>query len=71
MQIWYLDCYSFFFNQPERTLLPYLAFTGFRDAYEEPEMAEGFSEIKRVNWVFEGTEEEMSYWSMWLQIDGK
>ncbi|KAF8803640.1 PNK3P-domain-containing protein [Phlegmacium glaucopus] len=58
-------------NEPERTLLPYSAFTGFRDAYKEPEMTEGFSEIKKVNWVFTGTEEEKRYWSMWLQIDGK
>jgi len=58
-------------NEPERTLLPYSAFTLFRGAYKEPEMTEGFSEIKKVNWVFEGTEEEKRYWSMWLQIDGK
>jgi len=58
-------------NESERTLLPYSAFTGFRNAYKEPEMTEGFSEIKKVNWVFAGTEEEKRYWSMWLQIDGK
>ena len=32
-------------------------------------MAEGFSEIKRVNWLFEGTEEDRKRWSMWLEID--
>ncbi|KDR81406.1 hypothetical protein GALMADRAFT_239283 [Galerina marginata CBS 339.88] len=58
-------------KEPERMLLPYGAFTGFRDNYEEPELSEGFSEIKKVNWVFEGTEEEKKRWSMWLQIDGK
>lgn len=66
-----LDYVLFPSNQPERTLLPYTAFTLFRDAYKEPEITEGFSEIKKVNWVFEGTEEEKRYWSMWLQIDGK
>jgi len=71
MQIWYLHCYLFIIQLAWTYLLPYPAFTGFRDAYEEPEMVEGFSQIKRVNWVFEGTEEEKSYWSMWLQIDGK
>ncbi|KAF8197422.1 polynucleotide kinase 3 phosphatase-domain-containing protein [Pholiota molesta] len=55
----------------ERSLLPYMAFTGFRDNYEEPQLSEGFSEIKKVNWVFEGTEEEKKHWSMWLQISGK
>lgn len=58
-------------HQPERSLLPYIAFSGFRDNFEDPELTEGFSEIKRVNWVFEGTEEEKKHWSMWLQIDGK
>jgi len=58
-------------SQAARDLLPYIAFTGFRDNYEEPELSEGFSEVKNVNWVFEGTEEEKRYWSMWLQIDGK
>ncbi|EDR11359.1 uncharacterized protein LACBIDRAFT_316135 [Laccaria bicolor S238N-H82] len=54
-----------------RELLPYMAFTSFRDNYEEPQSDEGFAEIKKVNWVFEGSEEEKRYWSMWLQIDGK
>ncbi|KAF5330357.1 hypothetical protein D9619_005663 [Psilocybe cf. subviscida] len=55
----------------ERSLLPYVAFTGFRDNYEEPDLEEGFKEIKKVNWVFQGTEEETKRWSMWLQISGK
>ncbi|PPQ66882.1 hypothetical protein CVT26_009822 [Gymnopilus dilepis] len=58
-------------KEPTRALLPYLAFTSFREGYEEPQMSEGYSEIKKVNWVFEGTEEERQRWSMWLQIDGK
>jgi bifunctional polynucleotide phosphatase/kinase len=48
-----------------------MAFTSFRDNYEEPQSDEGFAEIKKVNWVFKGSEEEKRYWSMWLQIDGK
>ncbi|PPQ63178.1 hypothetical protein CVT24_005723 [Panaeolus cyanescens] len=58
-------------KEPRRDIVPYGAYTGFRDGYEEPTVAEGFSEIKKVNWVFEGSEEERKYWSMWLQIDGK
>jgi bifunctional polynucleotide phosphatase/kinase len=57
--------------QPARNLLPYLAFTGFRAKYEEPCEDEGLSEVKKINWVFQGTDEERRYWSMWLQIDGK
>ncbi|GJE97041.1 PNK3P-domain-containing protein [Phanerochaete sordida] len=56
---------------PKRDLVPYNAFTSFKASYEEPKAAEGFREVRRVNWVFEGTEEERRRWNMWLQIDGK
>jgi bifunctional polynucleotide phosphatase/kinase len=58
-------------GQPKRESIPYIGFTAFRDNYEEPQLAERISEIKKVNWVFSGTEEEKKYWSMWLQVDGK
>ncbi|KAJ3896711.1 polynucleotide kinase 3 phosphatase-domain-containing protein [Lentinula edodes] len=58
-------------RQEKRDLVPYLAFTSFRNSYEEPSLSEGYSEIKQVNWIFEGTEEEKKNWSMWLQIEGK
>ncbi|KAG6845038.1 hypothetical protein H0H87_001375 [Tephrocybe sp. NHM501043] len=58
-------------SEPKRELVPYLGFSGFRDNFEEPQLNEGFSEIKKVNWIFNGSEEERMYWSMWLQIDGK
>ncbi|KAF6764952.1 polynucleotide kinase 3'-phosphatase [Ephemerocybe angulata] len=54
-----------------RDLVPYLAYVQFRDGFEEPGADEEFTEIKRVNFVFEGTEEERRRWSMWLQITGK
>ena len=47
--------------------LPTSAFTQFRDYYEEPSVHEGFSEIKKVNFMFEGTDEEKREWMMWLQ----
>ncbi|TRM59459.1 polynucleotide kinase 3 phosphatase-domain-containing protein [Schizophyllum amplum] len=55
----------------ERDIIPWIGFTGFKSTNEEPELEEGFMEIRKVNWVFEGTEEERRYWEMWLQIDGK
>jgi len=58
-------------KEPARKLLPYSAFTSFLQNYEEPCSDEGYSEIKRINWVFNGSDEEKSRWSMWLQIDGK
>ena len=46
-----------------------MAFTSFRANYEEPVLDEGFSEIKRINFRFNGTEEEKKKWLMWLEID--
>jgi len=58
-------------NEPQRSLLPYSAFSSFQQSYQEPQVEEGFAEVKRVNWTFTGTELERERWSMWLQIDGK
>ncbi|TFK50051.1 PNK3P-domain-containing protein [Heliocybe sulcata] len=58
-------------KEPKRDLVPYLAYTSFRGAYEEPVVEEGFDEVRSVNWVFEGGEEERRRWGMWLQIEGK
>ncbi|KAH9901687.1 PNK3P-domain-containing protein [Cubamyces lactineus] len=57
--------------EPKRGLLPYSAFTGFRADFEEPSVEEGFAEVRKVNFIFEGDEEARRRWSMWLQIDGK
>ncbi|KAL1947501.1 hypothetical protein VTO73DRAFT_13225 [Trametes versicolor] len=57
--------------EPKRDLVPYGAFTGFRADFEEPEVGEGFGEVRTVNFVFEGDEEARRRWGMWLQIDGK
>lgn len=56
--------------QPPRAVLPQVAFTQFRGNFEEPELSEGLSQIKKVNWVFSGTAEERKAWSRWtLQMD--
>ncbi|KAF9050802.1 PNK3P-domain-containing protein [Hymenopellis radicata] len=72
---WHNNLYRAFNRPPSlssteqsRELLPYLAFSGFKANYEPPDEKEGFSEIRQVNWVFEGTDEERRHWSMWLQI---
>jgi bifunctional polynucleotide phosphatase/kinase len=52
-------------------MLPKLAFTTFKSNFEEPELSEGFAEIKKVNWVFEGTTEERKAWSRWFHLDDK
>ncbi|KAF7307271.1 hypothetical protein MIND_00520800 [Mycena indigotica] len=58
-------------REPVRELLPISAFTSFRDAHEEPELEEGFTQIKKINWVWTGTEEDRKVWEMWLQFDDK
>ncbi|GBE82578.1 Bifunctional polynucleotide phosphatase/kinase [Sparassis crispa] len=58
-------------KNPKRDLVPYTAFTSFRAQYEEPQLNEGFTQIRKVNWTFEGDEEQRQRWSMWLQIDGR
>lgn len=48
-----------------------MAFKTFKANLEEPELGEGFTQIKKVNWVFSGTDEERKAWSKWLQFDEK
>ncbi|KAJ7750282.1 polynucleotide kinase 3 phosphatase-domain-containing protein [Mycena metata] len=58
-------------REPRREALPKAAFTTFKDSFEEPELGEGLAQIKKVNWVFNGTPEERKAWSRWLQFDEK
>ncbi|KAJ7086588.1 polynucleotide kinase 3 phosphatase-domain-containing protein [Mycena crocata] len=58
-------------REPPREIVPMMAFTSFKDNFEEPELSEGISQIKKVNWVFKGTEEEQRAWSRWLQLEEK
>ncbi|KAJ6520430.1 polynucleotide kinase 3 phosphatase-domain-containing protein [Mycena sanguinolenta] len=58
-------------REPPREMLPKLAFTSFKNEFEEPVLSEGFSQIKKVNWVFDGTAEERKVWSRWYHLDDK
>ncbi|EIN13709.1 PNK3P-domain-containing protein [Punctularia strigosozonata HHB-11173 SS5] len=48
-----------------RPALPKEEFRAFRDQYQEPTISEGFAEIKRINWVWNGTDEERKCWELW------
>ncbi|KAJ9103227.1 hypothetical protein QFC21_002650 [Naganishia friedmannii] len=50
----------------KRTILPETAFIGFKSALQEPDETEGFDEIRRVNFKFQGTEEDRRLWSRWM-----
>ncbi|KAF2441653.1 PNK3P-domain-containing protein [Karstenula rhodostoma CBS 690.94] len=51
-------------NPEQRLLLPKLAFASFKKKYREPAMSEGFRDIVRVDFQFEGSEEQRKLWSM-------
>ncbi|KAJ7759134.1 polynucleotide kinase 3 phosphatase-domain-containing protein [Mycena metata] len=54
-------------REPPREALPMTVFTKFKDSFEEPELGEGLAQIKKVNWVFNGTPEERKAWSRWYE----
>lgn len=43
-------------------MLPKMAFTGFAARYREPTVAEGFVDITKVDFRFEGSEEQKAAW---------
>jgi len=51
-------------GEARRTLLPVLAFNSFAKNLENPEVSEGFLEVKTVNWVFRGTDEDRLRWAV-------
>ena len=50
----------------KREILPETAFLSFKKSLEEPDATEGFDEIRRVNFKFDGSEEERAIWSRWM-----
>ncbi|KAF2863936.1 PNK3P-domain-containing protein [Piedraia hortae CBS 480.64] len=54
-------------NPEGRTMLPRVAFTSFTSRYREPRTDEGFDDIQRVDFEFEGTEEQKRLWTrFWI-----
>ncbi|KIW05210.1 polynucleotide kinase 3'-phosphatase [Verruconis gallopava] len=50
-------------NPEDRAMLPGNAFPLYKNAFEPPDVEEGFEDVTRVDFVFEGTEEEKAIWS--------
>ncbi|TLD22662.1 PNK3P-domain-containing protein [Venturia nashicola] len=50
-------------NPEDRTILPSVAFTSYRARFEEPKLNEGFTDIMKVDFEFDGTEEQKTVWS--------
>lgn len=49
-----------------RSYLPGSAFSSFSVSFEMPEEEEGFTEVRYVNFVFEGDEEQRRRWEGWM-----
>ncbi|RIA97801.1 polynucleotide kinase 3 phosphatase-domain-containing protein [Glomus cerebriforme] len=45
--------------------LPEVAYSGFKSRFIEPKLEEGFDEIKKINFNFEGNEDKRIKWEMW------
>ncbi|QIW97948.1 hypothetical protein AMS68_003466 [Peltaster fructicola] len=49
-------------NPEDRKMLPKMAFSGFTSRYQAPSVAEGFTDITRVDFKFAGSEEQENIW---------
>jgi hypothetical protein len=53
-----------FFKNPEsRTSLPGIAFGDFARRFQEPQLSEGFEDITKVDFTFQGGDEAKNVWS--------
>lgn len=53
-------------QEEARSILPGSAFSTFSMSFEMPELSEGFSEIRYVNFVFQGNAEQRRRWEGWM-----
>lgn len=52
-------------NEKKREIVPGMAYNIYNRNFKEPEVGEGFVEVKKVNFVWEGEEEEKKEWERW------
>ncbi|QRW14466.1 bifunctional polynucleotide phosphatase/kinase [Ceratobasidium sp. AG-Ba] len=53
-----------------RSLVPWIAYTTFRSKFEAPEQSEGFQEVIKIGFVYEGNgEEEQARWNTWMELN--
>ncbi|RUS20191.1 polynucleotide kinase 3 phosphatase-domain-containing protein [Endogone sp. FLAS-F59071] len=52
-------------NENKREMVPGMAYNVYNGKFKEPEVGEGFVEVKKVNFVWDGEEEEKKEWERW------
>ncbi|KAI5809648.1 polynucleotide kinase 3 phosphatase-domain-containing protein [Peziza echinospora] len=52
-------------NPEHRKVLPRIAFAGYNSRFKEPTLAEGFTDITKINFKWEGTDAEREIWTRW------
>ncbi|KAL7422837.1 DNA kinase/phosphatase Pnk1 [Cryptotrichosporon argae] len=57
-------------NEPGRELLPAIAFTSYAGSVQAPAVDEGFDEVRGVNFVWTGSDEQRKLWDRYL-LDSK
>ncbi|KAG8981507.1 hypothetical protein FRB90_007208 [Tulasnella sp. 427] len=72
---WHINLYRAHFlseavkaNESTREMLGYGVFTQFQNAFQPPTIEEGFSEVKTINWIFQGSDEDRRRFNMYLDI---
>jgi bifunctional polynucleotide phosphatase/kinase len=53
-------------DEPKRQVIPGLAFTTYVTSFEPPDKSEGFDEVRLVNFIFEGDDEQRKKWDMYM-----
>ncbi|ORZ03995.1 polynucleotide kinase 3 phosphatase-domain-containing protein [Syncephalastrum racemosum] len=52
-------------EENKRDIIPDIAYRTFTSRFQEPKTTEGFDEIRKINFVFEGSEEDQAIWRKW------
>ncbi|ORE22647.1 PNK3P-domain-containing protein [Rhizopus microsporus] len=52
-------------HESSRDLISKIVFRTFKSKFQEPTMEEGFAEIQRVNFVFDGSDKDYEEWKKW------
>ncbi|BEI84414.1 hypothetical protein CcaverHIS002_0410180 [Cutaneotrichosporon cavernicola] len=53
-------------DEPKREILPESAFASYKSGFEPPTLKEGFDELRTVNFVWDGTDEQRILWDQYL-----